>query len=289
MKYTVTAFVLIIIASFCYAGSAHAADSLQIRPLIYKETLTSGQKKRGVVDVSNASDKTATIHMNVQLFRQIDNDGSLEFYDRPYVASAIIPDIQDFDLGPKEAVRIGFTVDSTKLPTGDIFAAIFATTQHSLMPQAIVPAARVGTLLVLENGTPGPRQATISNITVAPFQIDSKIKGTVSVYNPANPDTSTGFFPLINVQVSPWGESTKFDGPLVYAGRTRTFDFSVPSNQFGIYAVKVQANNATKTVYVFVMTGRWRILVPLITFAIILASLVIWWWLRRRRSHEVAS
>ncbi len=261
--------------------SVHAADNLQMRPLVYREALEAGQQKRGVVDLANGSTETAEVVLTVRFFRQVGDDGELTFYDNADEAAAITLDVSDVELKAKEAIRIGFTVDGAKLPQGDVFAVVFATTKHPGKPQTIVPAVQVGTLLILENGRPGPRAARIAGLSVAPLQIGDAVQGTVGVANPANVEQASGFFPKMKIEMSPWGRSTQFEGPLVYAGRTRTFDFSVPSSQFGIFKVTVRANGASESRYVFLMTGTWRIIVPLV-LALTLAAGILFWWLRRR-------
>jgi len=255
-----------------FGSPVGAADNLQIRPLQYRETLDVGQQKKGVVDIANGSDETENVTLKVQFFKQVSDDGTLQFFDDPDQADAITLDVDNVELKAKESARIGFTVDSSKLPQGDIFGVIFATTKHEDVPQTIVPSVQVGTLLLLQNGMAGPRTAAISSLNIGLFQFGSQIKGSVGVKNPANIDQATGFFPSMQVSVEPWGAQTKFEGPLVYAGRTRTFDDNVPSNQFGVYKVTVSANNAVESRYVFLITGIWRVVVSgVFVFLVLLA------------------
>lgn len=263
----------------------HATQGIQVRPLMYRETLRPDQAKRGFVDISNASTDKVSLHVSVRLFRQTGDNGALEFYDKPDATAGIVPEYTDFDLESRDVLRLGFTIDGTKLPQGDVFAALFVTTKPSpTKKQAIVPAVQVGTLLILQNGTLATRHAEISRLDVAQIQMgDSAIHGTVSVTNPANPVTPTGFFPQMKVTVAPWGATTQFEGPLVYAGRTRSFDFSVPSDQFGVYKVTVVANDAKLERYVFVMTGKWRVIVPVVVGLLIVIGAGGWWWKHHHR------
>ncbi|MBI3889264.1 hypothetical protein HY312_01645 [Candidatus Saccharibacteria bacterium] len=275
MKKIVTACIIFVgIFVLGHGTPASAADNLQMRPLQYRETLDVGQQKKGVVDVANGSDDTAQVALTVRFFKQVGDDGTLEFYDRPDETDGITLDIDSVELKGKESARIGFTVDSSKLPQGDVFAVIFATTVHQGAPQTIVPSVQVGTLLLLQNGKVGPRSAAITDLKLGIFQFGDKVKGTVAVKNPANSASATGFFPAMKVAIGPWGAESKFEGPLVYAGRTRSFDFSVPSNQFGIYKVTVVANNATETRYVFLITGVWRYVVPGLLVLLLIIGIV---------------
>lgn len=281
-KYLFITMLIIGGMALVHGTSVSAADNLQIRPLQYREVLDIGQQKKGVVDIANGSDEAVNVALKVQFFKQVSDDGTLQFYDNPDEAAAITLDVTDIELKAKESARIGFTADSSKLPQGDVFGVIFATTKHEGAPQTIVPSVQVGTLLLLQNGKPGPRAAAIADLNLDFFQFSSQVKGSVAVKNPARGDQLTGFFPVMKVSVGPWGNETKFEGPLVYAGRTRTFDFSVPSNQFGIFKVTVSANNATQSRYVFLVTGVWRVIVPV---AIVLAILGTLGFFAIRRVH----
>lgn len=290
-KYIIGVILSITVWAMVAPLTAHAADLLQVRPLIYKEKLNKGEAKHGAVDIANGSDKPATYNLSVRLFRQVSNDGTLEFYDRPDITAGIHLDATEVDLQSKEAARITFSIDSSKLPSGDIFAVILVTTKHTPSPQTIVPAAQVGTLLVLQNGEPGPRIDQIELLTVPRVQIGDKLSGTVTVKNPASADTSTGFFPRMTVKIVPWGASTQFDGPLVYAGRSRTFDFSVPSSQFGLYKVIVTANNATASRYVFLITGKWRLILPLIAIVLVIIAglgFLVRLFVKKRRTNTAS-
>lgn len=289
MKKYLFAFFAISLGYLLVASSTvSAADTLQIRPLLYQEKLEKGQAKRGAVDIANGSDKEAEYSLSVRLFRQTGNDGSLEFYDNPDVTDGIILDITEIDLKAKEAARITFSVDSSKLPEGDVFAVILATTKHTTSPQSIVPAAQVGTLLILQNGTPGPRDAQIEALDIPQIQTGDRVKGTVTVKNPAAAETSTGFFPHMSVRMEPWGSTTQFNGPLVYASRSRTFDFSVPSNQFGIFKVTVTANNVSESRYVFLVTGIWRTIlaIGIVGLLVIAVGIAVWRIRRHRRINK---
>lgn len=282
--------------SLLMAPSASAADMLQVRPLLYKEKLENGQAKHGAIDIANGADTAAEYELTVKLFRQVSDSGALEFYDKPDAIEGIHLDATRIELKPKDAARITFSVDGSKLPAGDIFAVILVKTVHTTTPQAIVPAVQVGTLLILQNGAPGPRAAVISDLTVTQIQTGDAIKGTATIKNPAPADAATGFFPKMQVRLEPWGASTQFDGPLVFAGRSRTFDFSVPSSQFGLYKMTVTANNTSASRYVFLVTGKWRIIAPLlavIVVGLVLLGIIITKIIRKRRRakkhHPVVS
>lgn len=281
---TILFLVGLLIACVSFASTARATDGIQIRPLIYRETLTDGQVKKGVVDIANPTNKKLSLHITIKLFRQITDDGKLEFYDKPDVTAAIIPEYTDFELEAKDALRLNFTVDASKLPEGDVFAALFATTQPAASKgreQMLLPAVQVGTLLVFQNGQVGTRHTEISDLQIPFFQFGTAIQGRVSVTNPANTNTSTGFFPKLKVTTLPMGPSKQFEGPLVYSGRTRSVNFDLPTDQFGFYKIVVTANDVVAERYVFVMTGIYRFILPAIFVGIVIAGGIGWRWYHR--------
>lgn len=277
----------LLIVSFCFLPApASAEEGVQLRPLLYRESLDAGQQKRGVLDVANPTKEKVVMQVTVKLFRQKNDDGKLEFYEKPDVTVGIVPEYTEFELGPKDALQLAFTVDGNKLPQGDVLAAIFVKTKDSIKAgkPSINPSVEAGTLLILQNGKAGPRTVEIASLDVPLLQFGELVRGTASIKNPASDNRPSGFFPQIKVRIEPWGAKKEFEAPLVYVGRTRTFDFSLPSDQFGVYKVVFSANNATSERYIFVMTGKWRYLVPLGFVLILVAGGAGIWWRRRRYS-----
>ncbi|MDB5183834.1 MAG: exported protein of unknown function [Candidatus Saccharibacteria bacterium] len=291
MRKFIFALTVLFTLPLLTGGVAHAATTdvaigMQVRPLLYNETLQPNQIKKGFIDVSNPSKQTVTLDTSVQLFTQIDDQGSLKFYDADYVKTALVPDLKEFDLGPREAVRLYFTVNSSKLPDGDVLAGIFVTNKTTPHPLAITPAVRVGTLLIFQNGKPGPRNTAITDFNLPFFQFSNDIHGSVSIKNMADSNTQSGFFADVTLAVSPWGSSVKKQSPLITSGRTRQMDFDVPSDQIGFYKLTVTTGTATAYKWVFIVTGIWRTLIFTILSAIVILGLAIWFIIRRRRKHK---
>jgi hypothetical protein len=255
-----------------------SADGLHIRPLLFRETLQAGQKKKGYVDVSNPSHVPVTASMTIKSFRQTDSRGSLRFDDNKELAEGIQLDLSEVAFGPREAVRIYFQIDSAKLPPGDVFAAIFAGT--STQSANAGPAAQVGTLLILENGQSGPRSAETTGLSAALVIMSNDIKGTVTVRNTAPGDRATGFFPKLRVSVGPFDPKViQFEGPLVFAGNSREVPFTLrANNRLGIYRLTADTNGSVQHRWVFMVTGFWRVAMPVLLLAI--GGLVL---ARRRR------
>lgn len=259
------------------------AAVMRIQPLQYESSLKAGEKKKGVVDISNPSEETVKVRLYVQGFTQVNDKGDLRFFADEQLSQGIQLDYSSTELGPRQALRLFFLVDAAKLPTGDIFAVIFAETipEETTGPRT---AARVGTLLMLTNQTPGARQAQISKLDIAPLQIGDGVAGAVGVRNPAPKGKVTGYKPMIRIQVSPLGGEMVRPGPLVFAGRNRTIDFYKPSNLFGVYAVTVQTHTDSVTRYVFLITGWWRIAAPLLCGLLLAVAVIVWRWRRRRHN-----
>lgn len=101
------------------------------------------------------------VKLAAQAFRQTDNAGSLEFYDDETIRQGVLLDYTDATLRPRETLHLAFVLDGSKLAPGDNFAAIFATSvpaQNGAGEQAV----RVGSLLIISNGTPSVHNAEVS-------------------------------------------------------------------------------------------------------------------------------
>jgi len=250
------------------------ANSLQIQPTIYRDiSLAKGEKKKGFVDVANPSAEKQVVIMSVQGFRQIDDSGSLTFFDDKQIAEGLLLDLEEFELGPREAARVYFLLDGTKLPSGDVFAGVFASNKPSEVAAGSQQAVRVGTLFVISNGTPASHEADVTRLQVSPVQFGDRISATIDVKNTAGEGASTGFFPEVAVATKPYGEKT-VDGPLLFAGRTRTIDYSVPGNYFGPILVSAKVGSSEKSSLIFAITGYWRWLSFVLLATVILAVLI---------------
>lgn len=271
--------MMISISSFLIMPPVHAEPALGVQPLQYSETLKKGERKKAFVDISNPSKQSVTVRLNVQAFKQVDDKGTLSFYDDPKITSGILLDYQDVDIPAKKALRLYFIVDGTKLPTGDVFAAIFAQTKPE--QGAGAPAVRVGTLLILTNDTPGVRQAEITQFSVPWLQIGESVAGRVAIKNTAPAGVSSGFFPSITISSWPFGPSTTLRGPLIYSGITRTVPFSESSSQLGIYKITASFGSSRKDAWTVLITGIWRWILIGIVVVIVCAGWVVVRYRRR--------
>lgn len=255
--------VFVAAAFVIIGGQSVGAESLRIQPLQYQAELKKGERKKGHVDITNPSNEPVEARFYVEAFRQTDNKGNLTFFKSEQLEKGLLLDYDSVTIGARQTLRLFFIADGTKLPTGDVFGAIFAETLP-LTPTGANTTVRVGSLIMLTNQTPGLRAVEITEFSVPFFQVGATVQGDMTLKNPAPKNAATGFFPMIDINMTPWGGSLKRQGPLIFAGNTRTVEFDIPSNAFGFYEVSVQANNARKTASVFLITGWWQIIAPLI-------------------------
>lgn len=260
--------------------------SLQVAPLQYESTLTPGRIANGFIDVSNPSDTSVTIVSSVQGFRQTGHDGDLEFYDDADLAAAIKPGLDNFTLGPRESVRVVFSVDAAKLPAGGAYAAIFFRTvppeQTGSGSSFIAESANVGTLLILTNGTGAQYHGSISQLRAPLWQFGQSLTGSFGFTNTDTSAHPVGFKPRLSVRVMPWGYRQATNTGLVLPGITRTFSFNRAGAFLGIVPLTVTdaTTQSHATVWVVACTGWYRPAV-IITGCCVLALAV-----RRRRNQR---
>lgn len=280
--------IICTVAAVVQGGSvAYAADqpALRIQPLQHTDTLAPGERKQGYVDIANVQPQAIDVDLSVQGFRQTDDKGTLVFFDDPRLAQGIQLDLHNAQIPARKTLRLFFVADGTKLPTGDVFAAIFARVTSGVA-KGSAPSVRLGSLLILTNGTPGARQADITGLRVAMLQAGSGIDGQISIKNTADPKTASGFFPDIAVQVWPFGPTTTLHSPLVYAGNTRTVSFRMDGNFFGVYKVAGTYAGHGAARWILAVTGFWRWLAPLV--GVIFVTLVVWFLQRFKPHHRFA-
>lgn len=260
------------VAMVCVVTAQPAsAASLEITPLRYDAKLAAGEKKKGFVDITNPGSAAMTVKLSVEAFRQTDNNGSLEFYHDELIQGGVLLDYDEVDLGPKETLHLAFVLDGAKLRTGDNFAAIFATSvpsEHGAGEQTI----RVGTILIIQNGTPSTHTAAVEDLSSDFIQLSDGLRAVFSVRNTADAQAATGFSPAITVSAWPYFSET-VTGPLVFAGKSRQVDYQKKGNFLGVLAVRVKTGDSEQVAYSLLITGFWRALVPILLFA---TGLAIW-------------
>lgn len=257
------------------------AQGLQIRPHIYRAQLQPGEVKKGYVDISNPSHAPVALQLRVTNFSQIDGEGRLDFSDYDIPEGSIRLDLDELELGPREAARVYFLLDSARLPQGDVFLALFAGTKPDANA-GINPSAQVGTLLILQNGPATPRKAEIERLSISPLQFGTAISGQIVVKNVTTTERPSAFFPSMRVSVSGAASLDKrFEGPLIFAGISRSVPFSAGTgSHIGVARVRVEAQGVSKEASVLLITGFWRILLPVLLLAAV-AGLFGRKWLRK--------
>jgi hypothetical protein len=261
-----------------YAPTSSALG-LKAAPLEYKTTLKKNERQVGIIDVSNPMGQTVHVRTSVQAFRQIDNNGGLQFYDDERTASGIKTDLGQFDLGPREALRMSFTIDGAKLPEGDVFAAIFFTTDLAVPRSGVGQLVRVGTILSIVNKTPGSRAAEITGFNAAFLQLSDTTRGTYKVKNTG--PTNGGFYPVVKVSAWPVGKTKDVQSSLVFGGRERQNDFQYPSG-YGIHLIEVGYGNSKKSQWV-VTIAPWMLIATIMIILIIGIEILLY-----KRRHKFA-
>ena len=281
MKYWLAAaFSLVVLCLMQHPVAAEG--SLQVQPLQNEASLQKGERKKGFIDVTNPRPVDAKVKFSVAGFKQVDTTGNLSFYDSEQLRAGIGLDYEVYTIPAHKTLRLFYIIDGTKLPTGDVFAAIFAQTINESTGSAS-SSVRIGSLLILTNGTPGARQAEVTKIDALWLQTGSDVSGKLTIKNTAPADSSSGFFPDITIGLWPFGQTTSIKGPLVFAGNSREAKFSLPSNQLGIYKLTASYGESKKTQWMLVITGVWRwVVLVLVTIlpAAIFSSIL---YTRRRR------
>lgn len=256
-------------------GQNVAASGMSIAPLEYRASLGAGEFKKGYIDVVNPDATTIVVQFSVQAFRQVDNQGGLQFYDNPAITKGVQLDLESVELGPREGARVYFQLDASSLPSGDVFAAIFATSEPNKQNVLTLPSARVGTLLMIQNGTPPKHHAEVAAIDTDWLQIGDAVTARLLIKN-TDPSggSAIGFSPTIDVALQPY-TMRSVNGPLIFAGFSREVIYRQPGNYFGPLVINASIDGISATRLVFVVTGFWRWLAPLILVAIVLVLVVL--------------
>lgn len=278
--------VFVLIATFFLAAAPSTvhAQGLQIRPLLYNESLETGKTKKGFVDISNPADMSVTVDLSVEGFKQIDDKGNLQFFRSPDLEKGILLDLSEVSLKPKEAIRVYFLIDGSKLSAGDVLATIFASTKSDTVG-AIGTSARVGTLLVLKNGTGGDPSLAITNFSPPFFIISQDISGSFQLKNTDTSAVATGFFPHISLELGPVAPIKQTSvGPLVTSGITRTIPFYITTSRIGFYKLSIVTDGNTHvSQWVFVITGWWRWVATAIASIVAIFVAMVMYIKKRRR------
>ena len=285
MKYWIAVFISVTLFALIGGSSVFADTSLQLQPLEYRESLKKGESKKGFIDVTNPLSVPTDVSFHVQGFRQINDKGELTFYTDPQLSSAIQLDYNDAQIPAKKTLRLYFIIDGSKLPTGDVFAAIFAKNTVAVIGDA-VPSVQIGTLLLITNETPALHQATITHVDVPWLTIGESVKGKIGIKNIAPRDSSNGFFPKIVLDVWPLGATRTLTGPLIYSGNTREVVFSEFNNRFGIYRLSATHGDSHSSHWIIVITGVWRWIAPTTLGMLIITSLLLMRRRHRRTAHK---
>lgn len=264
-----------------------SAPALKVSPLKYQEIIPADTPKLGFIDVSNPSDVTIRVVSEVQAFRQLNLEGDLEYFPDQRLADGIKLASTDFELGSREAARIGFTIDPLKLGKGGAFGAVFFRTVPPASQagdgSTITTSVRVGTLLVLNVGNEIKAEGKMRKLSLPWLQIGPGLAGTLEYANTASLAGAVAFNPALDIKAGPWGRASRVEGPLVLPGNTRRMEFAKPGSYLGILPVSITDNvtGQKHRAWVLAVTGYWpRVLV----IGLFMAMGLGWrYWRRKRR------
>lgn len=253
--------------------SSVLASGLKISPLIYRDSLQKNEKQKGHIDISNTSDSEVVVKAEVNGFKQIDQEGTLEFFEEPKYVSGITFDHDSFTLGPREALRLYFLLDANTLPSGGVYAALFFNIEpNEVTPgqTSLQPITRVGSLLIIDNGGDGKAKASITDLNASFFQFGSGLRANVAVSNKKGDGVIAGF-PRIATSVFPFGGSKKdSEGSMVMPGATRKFEVKHEGTFIGLTRLSVSNDSSAKQKWVFAVTGKaiWVIVFGVLLFIV---------------------
>jgi hypothetical protein len=251
------------------------ALGLKVAPLEYKTTLQEDERKQGFIDISNPSTQPVSVKTSVQAFKQINNQGGLQFFEDKHIEKGITLDLSKFELGPRQAVRMPFVIDGTNLPAGDVYAAVFFTTEPKKKTNGVGQLVRVGTLLSIVNKTPGQRSAELTKLQLPFVQLNENASGSYSIKNSSS---AGGFYPEVSITSWPGGEDKKVQSSLLFSGHERSNDFTINTG-YGIHLVEVSYGSSKKSAWV-ITAAPWMIMLLGVIIIIGLVELIL---IKKRR------
>lgn len=268
-----------------------ALPQLQVAPLRYDQHLELGGIKTGVIDVSNPTGSLLQLALEVQGFRQKNDQGDLEYFTDERLSAAIQPDLKEFVLGPREAVRVKFTIDPNKLGPGGAYGAIFVRTVDKVLAGQVNTSVRVGTLLILDVAGNGTKSGRIEKVS-APWLVYGRpdIPVTVTYANTGSGRQALAFAPELALKAGWFSKSQKAKGAFVFPGRARSGQMSVATgSQLGLVPVAasdLSGGARTMTSWAVMITGFWTWLLPILTAAIGGMIVVLWRrWMKLRLTN----
>lgn len=277
----------IIAGSFLIVSSV-GASSIKVAPLKYEQKLTPGKTLVGAVDISNPSDSVQKYTASVRAFRQINEDGELQFYEDSAITQGIEVDQPAFSLGAHQVARIFFSINPDKLPKSGIYAAVLFNTNPDQPSTATRLATSVssGTLLILDNSLDSEESGEVVNLQAKFWQFGSGLAVITTYKNTGSGDNGIAFNPQLSIKSVPWGKPLNQTGPLVFAGNQRQVNLIKPGSYFGVLPLQITdvASGESKTKWVFAITGYWTILAPILLVLLLVGAGLYY----RRKLHDSA-
>lgn len=265
------AVAAVLVSLLGWSSSVGAVESaVSLRPLKYETKLSEGERKRGVIDITNPTAQSQKLTVSVEGFEQIDDEGALQFYADEAIEAGVKLDLKEFSVPPHDTMRFVFELDGSKLPDGDVFAAILFETNAD--DEGMVrQRARMGTLLLIENGTPAAREAIVTGLSVERMVFDGQINGVYRIKNTAS-EERTGFRPEVTLRLEPWGSEATNQSALVFSGRERANQFSLRSQLPGVYRISASYGGSSEQKLVVLVPWYLWIIAGLTVVILIMIS-----------------
>ncbi|HEX3082606.1 MAG TPA: hypothetical protein VHQ86_05115 [Candidatus Saccharimonadia bacterium] len=283
----VLALVILGLVLLPVPPAAASLPALRLSPLKYTATLELGHPKIGYIEADNPTGATMHVTVEVEAFRQINDRGELEYYPDERLAAAIQPGLSSFDLGPREAIRVKFTIDPNRLGPGGAYGVIFLrTTSGSHTASQINTSERIGTLLILNVPGAGTTAGRILDLHLPTFVYGkTTLPLAFSYQNTGQGSGALAFTPSLTTATGWRALPHTITGPFVFPGRTRQGQTNlVLGNQFGLIPVSIQDTTPGTPKYpthwIIAVSGFWTWLLPVLLIVLFVAAIV---WLSCRR------
>lgn len=276
IKMFMYAVIVMAIGAVFFGAEQAEASSLKISPLVFKDQLEPGEVRKSHIDISNTSDQEVAVTAEVEAFKQVDQNGELAFYPKAEYREGVVLDYDSFTLGPRETLRLYFSIDASRLPVGGVHAAIFFKTEYAAasMQTGIQPIVRVGALLVINNSSE-PADLQIQKLHSPLLQFGHAVQAGVELRNASPEESGVAAATNITASLWPFGGSKELESPLIFPGNTRMTQMEIPSNYLGLVRLEasIDGNKSQKWIVAATGYGRWIVAALVMTPAILLLAI----------------
>jgi hypothetical protein len=257
-------------------------------------TASPGQKVSRSFSIINRSNFPLTLKIIVKDYRQVLEDGKIEFYDAEIepASSWIVPQYLQIGVQPLETKQIGFVIDVPKDFTGGgHYGAILFQSVPGTHDLGTSNFGELVLLTVTGNDLKVAATAKTIDFSTGFFQAGNPVDFNFTMQNTGNAHfNSTG-----RIILKDWlGKETgnyNVGNLIVYPGTTRLFQWRWTNTPpFGLYKAEVWLSDSSSSdAALKLIDGRWFILFPWQwTVGILLAILAIFALVRFRKAFSAS-